>query len=293
MIERLLLCTDLDRTLIPNGPQAESPLAKPLFEALVAQPQITLCYVSGRDRNLVAEAIEGYGLPSPDFVIADVGSSIYHIDEGNEWHPDRAWETEIAADWGDFLHADIAGLLADLSDLRLQEEARQNRYKLSYYVPVSAYGAGLAESILERLQSRDIRARLIWSVDVQAETGLLDVLPVRASKYHAIEALMRMQGFVSGNTVFCGDSGNDLEVFASPIPAVVVANAEADVRQLARTEAGKAGHAAQLYLARGGFLGMNGNYRAGMLEGIAHFHPQTADWMRAQMSRYLNTSMGQ
>jgi hypothetical protein len=26
-------------------------------------------------------------------------------------------------------------------------------------------------------------------------------------------------------------------------------------------------------------MGMNGNYSAGMLEGIAHFHPPTIDWM--------------
>ena len=31
MPERLLLCTDLDRTLIPNGPQPESPRARAAF----------------------------------------------------------------------------------------------------------------------------------------------------------------------------------------------------------------------------------------------------------------------
>ncbi|MFZ4666042.1 MAG: haloacid dehalogenase, partial [Prochlorotrichaceae cyanobacterium] len=35
----------------------------------------------------------------------------------------------------------------------------------------------------------------------------------------------------------------------------------------------------RLYLARGGFLGMNGNYSAGILEGIAHYHPDTQQWM--------------
>gem|GEM_PF-4546436 len=30
-----------------------------------------------------------------------------------------------------------------------------------------------------------------------------------------------------------------------------------------------------LYLARGAFLGMNGNYSAGILAEIAHYHPDT------------------
>ena len=31
-----LICTDLDRTLIPNGPQSESPGARQAFSALAA-----------------------------------------------------------------------------------------------------------------------------------------------------------------------------------------------------------------------------------------------------------------
>lgn len=279
MTKRLLLCTDLDRTLIPNGREAESPRALALFCTLAARPEVTLAYVSGRDRNLVEQAAGDYQLPFPDFVIADVGSSIYRIDAKHEWHLDRAWEAEIGADWGAWKHADLAGKLADLTDLQLQEPAKQSRYKLSYYVPLLTDSNVLSERILERLRSNGIRARLIWSVDAPAQMGLLDILPARVSKYHAIEWLMQERGFTVGNTVFCGDSGNDLEVLASPIPAVLVANAEADVRRLAMMRAKNAGQAAQLYVARGGFMGMNGNYSAGILEGIAHYYPHTINWM--------------
>jgi len=37
--------------------------------------------------------------------------------------------------------------------------------------------------------------------------------------------------------------------------------------------------AASLYLAHGGLLGMNGNYSAGILEGVVHFIPATRDWL--------------
>lgn len=49
-MNRLLICTDLDRTLIPNGPQPESPKARALFRRLVSREEVTLAYVSGRHR---------------------------------------------------------------------------------------------------------------------------------------------------------------------------------------------------------------------------------------------------
>ena len=47
------------------------------------------------------------------------------------------------------------------------------------------------------------------------------------------------------------------------------------------TWATDSGLAEALYVARGGFFGLNGNYRGGMLEGIAHFHPQVTQWLQA------------
>lgn len=44
----LLLCTDLDRTLLPNGSQPESEQARKKFHELVKQPQVTLVYVTVR-----------------------------------------------------------------------------------------------------------------------------------------------------------------------------------------------------------------------------------------------------
>jgi hypothetical protein len=35
-----------------------------------------------------------------------------------------------------------------------------------------------------------------------------------------------------------------------------------------------AGHSGALYFAEGDFLDMNGNYSAGILEGVAHYMPE-------------------
>ena len=272
-MESLLICTDLDRTLIPNGSQPESPHAAARFAALVAQAEVRLAYVSGRHRGLVEQAIAEFGLPMPEYVIADVGSSIDHHIGGN-WRRMVAWEQRIAPDWAGLSRDDLAVMLAGLDGLRLQERDKQNRFKLSYYHDTALDVAAMQARIEPIFAEAGVRARLIWSIDEVHDIGLLDVLPASASKFHAIKALMAVTGFSVANTVFCGDSGNDLEVLVSPVPSVLVGNAQDSVRALALRLSEEAGNSDRLYLARGGFMGMNGNYRGGMLEGIAHYHPQ-------------------
>ena len=279
MIDRLLICTDLDRTLIPNGPQSESHGARKHFTSLISRPEVTLTYVSGRHRALIEKAISHYDLPQPDFVVGDVGTSIYHVGTDQDWQRQIAWEKEIATDWGNKSHADLKQLLHDIKELRLQEHTKQNQYKLSYYIPLKSVQDSLSVLIRERLSQVNVRASLIWSVDEPNGIGLLDILPERATKFHAVESLMKEHMFDLDNTVFCGDSGNDIEVMASAIPAVLVANSQADVKQLASKLAYSNGYGEQLYIAQGNFMGMNGNYASGMLEGIAHYYPESINWM--------------
>ena len=273
---RLLLCTDLDRTLLPNGPQAESTGARDKFSQLALQPGVTLVYVTGRDRKLVEDAIDEYRLPQPDYVIADVGSTIYQIQQHDWRHLDK-WQQEISPDWAGRSHDDMHSLFSSSLLLKLQEDTKQNTYKLSYYVPLEADHETLMSEMHSKLVNMEIRASLIWSIDELAGTGLLDVLPASANKRHAIEFLMKQLGFDLSNTVFAGDSGNDLAVLTSPIRSVLVANASADVRDEAKQMALNLGEMDALYFAHGDFLGMNGNYSAGILEGVAHYMPETTD----------------
>lgn len=274
--DRLLVCTDLDRTLIPNGTQAEAPGARRYFAELVDREEITLCYVTGRHRALAGNAIVNYCLPQPDFVVGDVGTTIYAV--GDAWVPLTDWQEEIAPDWRGHTHEKLKTLLEDIPELRPQEYHKQSRFKLSYYVPTHAGVEALRKQIDARLGPDGIKVSQVYSVDEPAGVGLLDILPERATKYHAVEFLMRKLGFDLDNTVFCGDSGNDLEVLVSPIAAVLVANSTKKVKDVGREMAAERGLEDRLYIATGGFLGMNGNYAAGMLEGIAHYHPRIAEW---------------
>jgi sucrose-6F-phosphate phosphohydrolase len=275
----ILLCSDLDRTLLPNGPQPESPQVRALLRSVAERPEVKLAYVSGRHRELLREAIDSYRLPEPDYAITDVGTRIYTSNAAGHWRVWDAWEAEIGPDWNGMRHDELAGLFADLSPLTLQETEKQNTFKLSYYVALDTEHAALMEDMSLRLAYAGVRANLIWSVDELEHIGLLDVLPASANKLHAIRFLIEALHIPASRTLFAGDSGNDLAVLTSGMRSVLVANAAQDVRETAVQAVRESGHRDSLYLAKGSFFGMNGNYAAGVLEGLAHFFPETAEWL--------------
>ena len=275
-VNQFLLCVDLDRTLIPNGRQLESPAAKAMFKRLVSREEVTLVYVTGRHRVLIEQAIADYDLPQPDFAIADVGTTIYRIDLSG-WRQWDEWNAQIAPDWRGLTRDELYRSLSVFPALRLQEKEKQNYHKLSFYVPLGTDAQVLVGEIDTRLKLEGIKANLIWSIDEKASIGLLDVLPASANKLHAIQFLMRQTDLRPENTVFVGDSGNDLDVLMSDIPAVLVANASAEVRSLVSNA-----NRHTLYIAKGGYLGMNGNYSAGIIEGVAHFWPEVHTWLHGK-----------
>lgn len=268
--QRLFLCTDMDRTVIPNGVQPEDPQARKRFAAFCSRPEVTLAYVSGRHLRLVQQAIKNYGLPTPDFVISDVGSKIYH-QENQQYHELPTWEQEIDKDWQGKSHGYIKAMFTDITSLRLQEVAKQNTHKLSYYLPLHADHEGIIALMQARLVKEQIDASLIWSVDETQGMGLLDVLPKNATKLHAIQFLRTQLGYSLQEIIFAGDSGNDLSVLSSEIPSVLVANATEDVRRAAQQLSEQHGYPQALYLADNGQSGTEGNYSAGVLAGVRHF----------------------
>lgn len=276
-MDQILFCSDLDRTILPNGPQSESTAARPLLRMLSARPEVVLVYVSGRNRQLLQQAIEQYDIPVPDYAVGDVGTTIYAIESG-QWIASRSWQERIAPDWHGTSHQKLAEILAVLKPLKLQEPEKQNTFKLSYYLNPTEDIATLvtaAEKILLRAQ---IKATIIWSIDETENIGLFDVLPASATKLHAVRFLMEHLKMPTSRTVFAGDSGNDLPVLVSDLQAVLVKNATDEVRQEALKLAKQNGALHNLYLAQGNFLGMNGNYSAGALEGLAHYLPELADF---------------
>jgi sucrose-6F-phosphate phosphohydrolase len=279
MDRRLLLCTDLDRTLLPNGVHAESPEARKRFCRLAARGEVILVYVTGRHRMLIENAIADYALPQQDFAIADVGTTIYNVNN-LQWDISTDWQSEIASDWGGVTHDELMNAFADIDTISPQEAEKQNCFKLSFYLAREERTDSLKEELQLRLSNMGVRANLVFSVDDWNGIGLLDILPFRASKLHAIEFLMSQRNLSERDTVYAGDSGNDLPVLVSSVRSILVANASTEVAALAVQQANALDTRDRLYLAQGGYAGMNGNYSAGILEGLAHYIPESESWWR-------------
>ena len=266
-----LLCTDLDRTLIPNGKQEELPGSRQRFAKLIDENAIHLAFVSGRDHKLVDAAIQEYHLPTPDYVIADVGSSIYQC-HANEWALMETWHQQISQDWGGRTSGELSEYFRNIPDLMMQEASKQGRFKLSYYLSLDVDPTEICTQIKTQAQQQQVSISLIYSVDEQKQIGLLDILPASANKREAIGYLAERLAINLNEVLFAGDSGNDLEVLASGVPSVLVANAMDSVKQDAINMAERAGNSDTLYLAHG--VNGNGNYADGIMEGIQHFFPE-------------------
>jgi sucrose-6F-phosphate phosphohydrolase len=273
-LSKILICSDLDRTLIPNGYQEESVRARPVFRRLVEHSGIYLAYVSGRDKQLILDAIDEFYLPVPNYAIADVGTSLYRITDG-DWQLSDDWRHEIGKDWKGLGWEALSELLEDMEEIRLQEPEKQNRYKLSFYSDKNIDHQRMIKKIRGVLAEEGIRANIVWSIDEVSSNGLLDIIPARANKLHAVQFLMQLERFPADHTVFAGDSGNDLDILTSGLQAILVKNAADDVRKEAMNMLSAKHMADRLYLAGGNFYGMNGNYAAGLMEGLVHFIPET------------------
>ncbi len=273
-LQNILICSDLDRTIIPNGYQEESANARPVFRQLAEHANIYLAYVSGRDKKRILDAIEEFYLPMPDYAIGDVGTTLYRVINGN-WQLLDDWSNEIGQDWKGWGWDKISEFFGDMEEIRLQEPEKQNQYKLSFYTAQNVDYQQLIKKIHAVLAKKGVRASIIWSVDEISANGLLDIIPARANKLHAIQFLMQQERFSEDRMVFAGDSGNDLDVLTSGLQAILVKNAMDQVRKEAlETLSGK--HMTnRLYLPKGNFFGMNGNYAAGLMEGLVHFVPET------------------
>lgn len=278
-MERILLCCDLDRTLIPNGNHAESDLARPIFSQIASNKSIILAYVTGRNKKLIRDAIQTYDLPIPDYAVGDVGATIYKPAEA--WANLSQWGDHIQKSWHHLGWEALKEALQDLTFLVLQEPENQYEYKLSYYADLEIDPNSLKEEIRRLLEPSGVKVNIILSKDDEKGVALVDILPQSASKKHAIEFLRNMEKLDAGRVMFAGDSGNDLDALTSGIPAVLVKNADDAVRREALTQVASVPYPDRLYMAKGDFLEMNGNYSAGVLEGLAHFFPETRLWMTA------------
>lgn len=264
-----LLATDLDGTLIPLDGAEENESDLQRLKTLLQQRQIEIVFVTGRHIESVQQVIDEKNLPVPEFIIADVGSSVYrrqsiqpNADQSRfwQWRPMPEYQKRLDAMMSETQRQLILDIAANVSGLTLQESEKQGRHKISFYVDASQLPT-LSQSFCEALEKSKLSFSIISSVDPFNGDGLIDILPERVNKSFALDWLIHFKSLVHQDVVFAGDSGNDYAAMIGGFNTIVVGNAP----QLLRT---KVGDFFQQHRLTTKMICASGHATSGVLEGV-------------------------
>lgn len=257
-----ILATDLDGTLIPLPDNAENLTALDHIRNAHAADRMGLIYTTGRHYESVLEAMKEHTLPRPDWIVCDVGTSIYRRAQ-DAFERFTPFENMLAEQTQGADRAAVETLLAGIDGLKLQAPERQQRFKISYDCPPGDTER-LVALIHQRLGDRNLPYACLSSVDPFHGHGLLDVLPAGASKASSLLWLATHADFLPDEVVFAGDSGNDLAALTCGFRAIVVANAAIGLADQVQVKLAQRGLADRCFPA-------TRPATSGVLEGCNHF----------------------
>lgn len=202
----LVLATDLDGTFL--GGTAEERAA--LYDALRAREDVLLIFVTGRDVDFIRELISEPHMPTPRYIVGDVGTSVYDV--AADFEPVTELEAEIAARWGN-ANEQVMELLKDEPGLELQPTPF--RHRVSYYYQP------------DRLSPDTVRKVEAAGFDCLTSADLyLDVLPRGIAKGPTLRRMVDALRLPEDKVLAAGDTMNDLSMLASGLKAVAVGNSE-------------------------------------------------------------------
>lgn len=264
---RKILATDLDRTLLPNGRWECDSEAVGLFNELTVKHGVFVIYVTGRNLALTENAIKEYGVRYPDVLCSDVGTAIRRYENG-EWVLDDRWTDYIKNESPRWSAVAIRDAVSGVEGIREQEKEHLNQFKQSYYVEHEKKDQVLTK--VDVLVKGKFDEAIVYSFDSLDGKGLLDFLPVSATKQTALEFIAKELGVLKKDIVFCGDSGNDIFPLTAGFSGVLVRNADDQLVDNVKKAIAK-NPDLEVYFAKGGFMGLNGYYASGVLEGADHY----------------------
>ncbi|MGD2183608.1 sucrose-phosphate phosphatase [Lusitaniella coriacea] len=242
-----LFVTDLDNTLVGDRAALET-----LNQRLSQHRQefgTKIVYATGRSRFLYQQLTEEQTLLHPDALVASVGTAIYPNPDEDTLDPQ--WVEILSPGWN---RDAILAIAANYDALSPQSDTEQGEFKASYHLAQDAAPEALP-ALESALTEQGLNIQLVYSGAKD-----LDILPKNGNKGLALEFLQQKWGFSPERTVACGDSGNDIALFAQRTSkGIIVGNAMSELRQWYednRTD--------DLYFA-------DAFYSGGILEGLAHF----------------------
>ncbi len=259
---RQILATDLDGTLIPLQGNDQNRCDLETLATQLDQNGLGLIFVTGRHLRSVRKAIEQFHLPTPQWIICDVGTSIFQR-VGKDFSPVELYQSYQAKIVASMPLSELRDRLSTVDGLRLQEQAKQGRFKLSYYVEAAELDR-LANTVQQILLDTTAPYSMIHSMDPFNGDGLIDLLPASISKSHAIAWWVNHVGLTDEAVIFAGDSGNDFAALTAGYRAIVVGNADRKLAEQVALTHQDADWRDRLYLAQN-------SATSGVLEGCRWF----------------------
>jgi len=234
------LIADIDNTLLGHEGATER-----LVEVLKKhQGELGFAVATGRRIESARSVLKEWNIPEPEVFISSVGTEVHY--KGAELQLDESWAKHISYQWEP---EKIRDLITPLPGIVTQEKAAQRTYKISYfYDPKKSPTAGELRRILRQ---KNLHAKVIMS-----HGQFLDIIPIRASKGHAVRFLAMRWGIEPEDIIVAGDSGNDEEMLNGNTLGVVVGNYSKELNKLHGKHA--------VYFAEK-------TYADGILEGMDHY----------------------
>ncbi|MBW4614749.1 MAG: sucrose-phosphate phosphatase [Desmonostoc vinosum HA7617-LM4] len=195
-----LFVTDLDHTLVGDD-QALIELNQHLSEHR-QEYGTKIVYATGRSPVLYQELQVEKNLIQPDALVLSVGTEIYF--DGTDV-PDADWSEILSPGWS---RDSVLSITSKYSELILQPDSEQRSFKVSFFLQQAA-----AEDILPQLEAELLKYKL--NIKLIYSSGIdLDIVPLSSDKGQAMQFLRQKWKFAAQQTVVCGDSGNDIALFA-------------------------------------------------------------------------------
>lgn len=245
-----VLASDIDNTL--TGDEAALQSLSRRLEALRDAGQLFLILSTGRRLVQVLDGFSGESLPQADAIISQVGTEIYLPPYVETMPPLAEWENQLRST---FSRDRALSFLQSIEGVEMQPAHYNTSLKVSAFLHQAPDPHAAARAIRRRIEEAEEADvyQVVWSSGMH-----LDIIPAGAGKGKAILFLLDHLQLEPQQVIVAGDSGNDRAMFDTFPHGIVVANAQPELKALAKEE-------------RPGCYFASQPSAAGVAEGLRHF----------------------